>query len=163
MSTTNTSTFTITNAEYLASKIAADLKQMQALYGDPSDARIDNYVQELVVLLKGGYLESIDYGYKKNGAWVLALSYAVHAATGQFIDNNPGRVPPGRDVSSAAFGSFLRQSSKYLALSGAEQTAIKGSILITRGDADDPQTGLGGLLDRTYTSGGQQVNRKIIG
>jgi len=163
MSSTNTATFTVTNAEYLASKIAADLKQMQALYGDPSDTRIDNYVQELVVLLKGGYLESIDYGYKKNGAWVLALSYAVHTATGQFIDNNPGRVPPGREVSGAVFGSFLRQSGKYLALGPAEQAKITSSIVIARGDADDPQTGLGGIQDRTYSSGGQQVNRKIIG
>lgn len=36
MSTTTTSTFTLTNARYLASKIAADLRQLRSFYGRPS-------------------------------------------------------------------------------------------------------------------------------
>jgi hypothetical protein len=116
-----------------------------------------------VILLKGGYLASIDYGFRKNGVWVLALSYSVNPTTGQFIDNNPGRVPPGKDVSGASFWSYLRRSQKYFDLSTEELEKVNASITIKRGGADDPQTGLNGTQDKTYSSGGQQVNRKIIG
>ncbi len=44
-------TFTKTHAVYLASKVAADLKQMQLFYGKPSDESIEAYINEIVLLL----------------------------------------------------------------------------------------------------------------
>ena len=38
-------TFTRTHAVYLASKVAADLKQMQLFYGKPSDGNIEAYIE----------------------------------------------------------------------------------------------------------------------
>lgn len=48
---TNSTTFTRTNARLIASKIAADLRQMRLFYGKPSAERVDEYVDELVELL----------------------------------------------------------------------------------------------------------------
>lgn len=163
MSITNTTTFTVTNAEYLASKIAADLRQFTSFYDEPTEARIDEYVKELVILLKGKYISSIDYGYKKGGTWVLAVSYTVNTATGQLIDDNPGRIPPGKDISGATFGSYLRYSPNFTSLSVEGQNKIKESLPFQRGGAADPQDGLYGNDDKTYSSGGQLINRKIFG
>lgn len=162
MSSTYTSAFTVTHAEYLSSKIAADLRQIQSLYGSPSDIHINNYVQELIVLFKGGYLSSVDYGFQKNSAWVLAVSYQVSSVTGMLIDNSPGRVPPGKDITGATFYSYLRPSTKYNELSQTERQKVDDSITIKRSGAGDPQSGLMGIQDKTYSAGGQQVNRKII-
>lgn len=162
MSTINTSTFTVTHAEYLSSKIAADLKQIQAFYGDPDDARIDKYIQELIILLKGGYLLSVDYGFKKNDKWVLAVSYEVNQVTGTLIDNNPGKVPAGVDIQGARFGSYLRQSKKFEDLSEAEQNKINATLPFQRGGCDDPLSGLYGSHDKTYSAGNHEVKRKII-
>ena len=43
---TSTSSYTVTNARYLSSKVAADLRQLQRLYGAPSDAMIGEYLEE---------------------------------------------------------------------------------------------------------------------
>ena len=163
MSTTYSGTYTITNAQYLASKIAADLKQMQLFYGRPIDTEIDNFVQELVILLKDGYLESIDYGFKKeqSGSWILALSYAVNPLTGT-LDQNPGRIPPGSDITGASFYSFRRFSSKYANLLPTERQKIDALNPIKWSIGLDPLTGLFGTHDRSYSSGGQQIDRKII-
>jgi hypothetical protein len=161
MSSTYTATFTITNAQYLASKIAADLKQMQTFYGRPTDMEIDAYQQEMVILLKDSYLSSMDYGFQKDGSWVLALSYSVNPLTGS-IDQNPGRIPPGKDITGAQFYSYRRPSQKYWGLQDPERAKVESSNPVKREGADDPSTGLIGSADKSYSSGGQQVDRKII-
>jgi hypothetical protein len=39
--TTDTESFTLVHARYIASKVATDLKRFQRFYGSPSDAWID--------------------------------------------------------------------------------------------------------------------------
>ncbi len=79
---TNSGTYTITDAKYLGSKIAADLKQMQLLYGEPSDLEIEKYVSEFVILIRDGYIKNCSYGFKKNGVYVVGLSYEISNFTG---------------------------------------------------------------------------------
>jgi len=63
---TESRTFTETHARHMAAKVAADLKRIQRLYeGKPSDLAIANYEQELILLLKAGYLDEITYGYPR--------------------------------------------------------------------------------------------------
>jgi len=157
---TLTNTFTITNAKYLGSKIAADLYQMQQFYGSPSLAEINDYVDEAVTLMKDGYLKSVDYGFKKNGKWVFALSYEISAYG--TVDNNPGRVALGTNITGATWGSYLRTTDKFENLSIADQQRIKNSISIKRSGAPDPQTGTYGLYDKSYSSGSVDLNRKTI-
>lgn len=157
---TNTNTFTVTNAKYLASKIAADLYQMQQFYGKPSLAEIDDYVDEVVALMRDGYLHSVDYGFKKNGVWLFALSYEI--SSDGSVDDNPGRLALGADISGATWGSYLRTNSKFANLNLSERQKIKDSIAIKRNNADDPQIGTTSQYDRSYSSGNVDLNRKTI-
>ena len=53
--TTNESeTFSIIHARRIASRVATDLLRFQSFYGFPSDKSIDDYEEELAVLLKEG-------------------------------------------------------------------------------------------------------------
>lgn len=162
MSNTYTTTFTVTHAEYLASKVAADLRQLQSLYGRPYDNEIANYQQEIVLLIKEGFLSSVDYGFQKNSLWVVALSYEANIVTGTLIDNNPGRVPVGINITGTSWYSYLRKNYKFYSLSVIEQEAVEASITIKRSSASDPQSGLIGQYDRTYGANDRQLNRKVI-
>ena len=64
---TEAQTFTVTHARHMAAKVAADLKRMQRLYGEPSDADIQEYEAEVITLLKDGYLGAVWYGFRRNG------------------------------------------------------------------------------------------------
>ena len=59
--------FTIVHARYIASKVATDLRRFQRFYTAPSDALIANYEAELVALLKHDVVESVIYGFKRDG------------------------------------------------------------------------------------------------
>jgi hypothetical protein len=135
---------------------------MQSLYGRPLDNEIADYQQEIILLLKEGLLTSVDYGFQKNGTWILALSYEANNISGILIDNNPGRVPIGINITGASWYSYLRKNSQYYSLSQAERDAIDGRITIKRSSATDPQTGLSGQYDKIYGASSQQLNRKVI-
>ena len=63
-------TFTVTHARHMAAKVATDLKRLQRLYGGPSDASIADFENEVIELLKAGYLGTVTYGYRKDGSWI---------------------------------------------------------------------------------------------
>ena len=68
---TTSETFTVTHARHLAAKVATDLKRVQRLYaGGPSDTSIASYEAEAVALLKAAYLDTVTYGFKRNGSWI---------------------------------------------------------------------------------------------
>jgi hypothetical protein len=159
-----TEAFTITHAKHLASKVATDLKRMQRFYGDPSDASIVQFEEELIELLKANCLSEVTYGYKKNNNWIEpALRYTPKDLYGMGNDDDPGRVPPGMDVSNASFYSFLTYNSNWDNLSATEQAAIKAKFSLERGTASAP-TVLNGFFvdDKTYTSGGRSLGRATI-
>ena len=72
---TTSSTFTKTNVEYVASKVVADLRGLKAYYGEPDEDKIWDFYEELVELLAGGYVTSVEYGFKRNGQRVVSLYY----------------------------------------------------------------------------------------
>lgn len=160
--TTINTTFTKTHAEHIASKIAADLRQLQGFYGSPSEQKINDYIQELVILLSDGYLKSIDYGFQKDGEWVLVLSYEIYESSGTLKDDNTGRVPIGINTTGASWYSYLRKSSKFENLSFSEQEKIESSINIKRSGASDPSIGLFSSHDKTYSSSGVGADRKVF-
>ncbi len=109
------STFTVTHARHMASKVATDLKRMQRFYGSPSDADIASYEVEVVELIKAGYLGAVTYGYKKDGKWIEpTLRYTTRElAGGAANDDDPGRIRPGADIGGAAFHSYLTYSATW--------------------------------------------------
>lgn len=160
----NTQTFSVTNAKYMASKVAADLKRMQRLYGSPSDAKIAQFEEEITQLLKGGYLDRVMYGFKRDGSWIEpTLRYTARdLAGGSANDDDPGKIRPGADVAGASFYSYLVYSSAWDALTSDQRQSFKNSISIKRGTAEEP--GVNGYFssDRMYSSGGRALDRSTV-
>jgi Bacterial HORMA domain family 1 len=156
--------FTRTHARYLASKVAADLRQMQLFYGRPGDAEIADYIEELTELLVGGFLASVDYGFRRYNGWVVALSYSVRSDGTLTADDRAGRVPVGADITGASWYSYLRYSAQWGSLTQSERERIKNSIPVGRGGADEPQIGSGNIWveDKVYTSSGTSFTRRTL-
>ncbi|MBG6118165.1 MULTISPECIES: hypothetical protein [unclassified Sphingobium] len=156
--------FTITHARHMAAKVAADLKRMQRHYGKPSDADIATYEEEVVQLLKAGYLGTVSYGYKRDGNWIEpTLRYMAKDLLGMSgTDDDPGKIKPWADISGASFYSFLTYSPAWDALTSTQQDAFKKSLPFYRGGASEP--GISGYLeqDRTYSAGGHALGRSSV-
>ena len=162
MSTTfsYTNTFTLTNARYLSSKIAGDLRQMQLFYGQPSDDIIAAYVEEATLLMHGGFLKEVTYGYRRNDEWVFALKYEA-AGNGLHGDDRSGRVRPGIDITGASWGSFMTYSAEYDALSENDRQKLHSTLPIARSEGGEPRTRFSSY-DKAYTSGGYSIRRRMI-
>ncbi len=157
---TYSSTFTRTNAEYLASKVAADLKQIQCFYNLPSDYKIIQYIEEIVILLLSGCLKSIKYGFKRNGFWVVFVEYKAQFGNIRPNDDNPGRIYPGANIENAEWTSFLDVSHAHLSVQ--EKIQITQALPFQRSEGVEPRLGSGNLRsDRYYSSGDGALQRKV--
>src|SRR5438128_1094073 len=96
-SVTETTTFTVTHARHMASKLSADLKRMQRFYSYPTDSAIAQYETEVIELLKAGYFGTLTVGFLRNGQWIEpTLRYTSRDLAGMAVnDDDPGRVLPG--------------------------------------------------------------------
>lgn len=160
---TMTSTITRTDARYVTSKVAADLRQFQIFYGPPSDSEIADYVEELTELLSGRYLDYIEYGFRRDNAWVVSARYIARWDGGLDADERPGRIPVGADIRSATWGSYLVTNGAWSALPLAARQQIEARIPIKRGHAKVPGYGAGiWVEDRTYGRNGVSVARKVF-
>lgn len=163
MSYSNTfnKTFSSADAKNLAAKVATDLKRMQRFYNQPSDSRISDFEAEIVKLLKDGYLGTITFGFKKYGDWIEpTIRYTAKDLTDDSgVDDDPGRIKPGADVSGASFYSYLTYTTAWYNLSTEERNEYENNLPIRRTGAAEP--GVNGYLsqDKTYTSGSKSLNR----
>lgn len=157
---TRSNSFTITHARYLASKIAADMHLCAVYYGQPSEAAIRNYAEELAQYLNEGYLESYEFGYKKNGVRVVTWRYTVDVYGNITTDDRPGKIPPYVDISGATFFNLLTQNSAFFSLSSYQQSSFRSGLTVQRTDGYPPLDGAGyWTSDRNYYSGGCGVGR----
>ena len=159
-----TISFTLTHAKYLASKVATDLKRMQRFYGSPSDARIEQFESETTELMKAGYLDTVTYGFRRDGNWIEpALRYTARDLSDPAInDDDPGRVRAGLDIVRASFYSYLTYSNSWNGLSIAQQDAFKMTLPFQRTGANEP--GVSGYMvsDLNYSSGGRALSRATL-
>jgi len=156
--------FTLTHAKHMAAKVAADLKRIQRLYGEPSDEWISNYEQEAVALLKAGYLGTLTLGFHKDGEWIEpTLRYTARdLVNSSATDDDPGRIRGSANVTGANFYSYLTYSEAWDKLTSDERNAFKQSLPFFRSGASEP--GVNGHLveDRTYSSGGRALSRSSV-
>ena len=89
---THSATFTVTHARHLASKIAADLNACSRLHGRPAISSVESYNEELVELLRYGYLSQYEFGFKRNEMRVLSWLYEVDASGNISSDDRAGRL-----------------------------------------------------------------------
>jgi len=160
----DTTTFTITHARHMGAKVVTDLKRMQRFYGDPSDSLIKAFEEEIIALLKAGYLETVTYGFRCNGNWIEpTLRYTAQELAGLSAgDDDPGRIRPGSDINNAFFYSYLIRNSNWWNLLPVDREAFESQLSLHRGSADEP--GVIGYFssDRTYSSGGRALNRASV-
>jgi hypothetical protein len=161
---TTTETWSRTHARYVAGKVAADLRQMQQEYGQPTDAAINDYLLELTVLLASGFVKEVSYGYRRDGAWVVALKYTADMYGNLSTDDRSGRIPRGVNVGGAVFHSFLTFSSKWDALSQSNRESIERELPYTRSSGVEPVIRIGAWsYDKTYSAAGCGLRRAAIG
>ena len=161
---TNERTFTVTNAKYIASKVAADLKRIQRFYYFPSDEQILSYESELVEFLKCGFLDTVTYGFQRNGNWIEpTLTYKAKDLYGLTSgDDDPGSIKPGANVSGAAFHSYLTYSILWSSKSETEREAFRKNLPFQRVGAPEPSVKGYLLNDRTYSSGDRALSRSSV-
>jgi hypothetical protein len=160
---TTTETWSRAHARVVAGKVAADLRQMQQEYGNPTDAWIELYLQELTLLLAGGYVRDVTYGYRRDGVWVAALKYVADMNGNLTVDDRSGRVPRGADTNGASWGSYMSYSSKWDSLTPAQKATIQAERPFPRSGADEPNAPGGWSRDKTYSAAGCGLTRSTFG
>lgn len=154
-------TFSITHARHIASRLAGDMRLMNAYYDYPSLSSIEDYLEEIAQLLAKGYLATFEIGFKRYGRRVFSLHYEV-LADGTLSDSRSGGVPAGHDVTGADYLNYLTYSEKWWEPSDAERAAFKASLPIQRTHGPEPVDGDGYWVsgNRSYASGGAGVRRR---
>jgi len=134
MTRTVSESFTLTQAKYLASKVTADMRRCQQLYGYPSDTRINNLGTELAILLRDGYVNTFEFGFVRTAddERVLTWRYSVDSAGNLQSNDRPGRIIAGVNIAGATLKSYLVKSSAWYKLTSAQQAAIEAVLPIER-------------------------------
>lgn len=141
--------FTITDARHVGAKVGADLRLLANYYGKPALDSIDAYTEEIAVLLRDGYLDTVDFGFRQHAtnAWKLRLRYTATLG-GHLIDDRPGSFPATVVMAGLPFYSFLTYSTKFSLLSTSQQAAVTGPLPVQRSTGTEPTASTG-----TFTSG----------
>ena len=160
----SSTTFTLTHAKHMAAKVATDLLRMQRFYGRPYDSEINEHEAEVTALLRAGYLGTVTYGFKRGDNWIEpTIRYTARDLMGAVaVDDDPGKIRPGKDVSGASFHSYLTYSAAWDALSDGEKARFEGSLPFSRTTASEP--GVSGYFssDKTYSAGGHALDRTTV-
>lgn len=143
-SLTRSASFTITEARHIGAKVGADLRLLHNLYGRPALERIADFAEEVALLLKDGYLGTVDYGFRDTGAdsWRLRLRYRATTG-GQLVDSRLGSFPRSAEVDGYPFYSYMSYSPKFHLLADSEQHEVKEKLPFYRVGADEPTANFG--------------------
>jgi hypothetical protein len=159
---TTTNTFSITNARHMSAKVSADLRRIQRFYGQPSLQMIAAYEEELAQLLKNGYLDTVTFGFKRDGKWIEPTICYTASELSSGVDDSPGTINANADVSNASFYSYLIYSDKYNSLPQQEIDNFKKLLPIQRVSAAEPNVSGYYETDKTYSSGDRSLSRKTL-
>ena len=159
---TTTSPFTKTQAISLASKVAADLRQMQLFYGEPSDEDIEKYIEELVILLVNRCLKMVEYGFRRGSNWVVVARYTMRFDGFSIVDDRSGRIPANADVNGAWWLSYLEYNDYWSTLSEEQRQQVRRLLPFQRTPGNEPGIGPGGwTIDRTYSKNSVSLTRGV--
>jgi len=137
-SATQTETFTIADARYLASRIKIGLTYLRLYCGGISEQYVENLTLEAAILLRAGLLEKVIYGYKKDGEVKYALIYTVNNL-GQIeaANDNPSSLDMPPYLGDATFFTFLTRRYNP-GLTQADRDAVERLLPIHRGTGTEP-------------------------
>ncbi len=159
-STTNT--FTRTHAEYVASKVAADLHRMKGFYGRPLVNQISDYYNELIEYLMHDYLSSIEYGFQRNNYRIVSLKYTVSFG-GALIDSHAGGIYARANVNGASWFSTLIHKPEYDRLGVLSLQNFHNKLPFVRSRGQGPSDGQGcWAMERSYSQDGRGIQRLVF-
>ena len=158
-----TGTFSVTDAKYIASKVKTDLMRFHRYYyrshNAPEILHIENLNEEFELLLFYNLLHEIEYGFKKNGVWEKALKYSSRQSGVMDGNDVPGGIGPTPISADARFSSFLVYNERSYTCE-EDMRRFRSRSPITRG------TGIRSVgnwdQQRSYSSGGRGVLRSGI-
>ncbi|MFD0022809.1 hypothetical protein [Streptomyces sp. NPDC058382] len=155
--------FTITDARYVGGRVAADLRLLYNLYGEPSHERIEQFAEEVALLLRDGYLDTVDYGFRDTAtnAWKFRLRYKATVG-GQLVDSRPGSFPDPVDLTGYTFHSFLDYSADFWLLSSPQRAGVKEALPVSRTTGTAPSATAGtSSAGHGYARNGAGVSRDV--
>jgi hypothetical protein len=157
------SSFTITDARYVGGRVGADLRLLHNLYGKPALDSIEDFAEEVAILLNRGFLDTVDYGFRDTGtnAWKFRLRYEA-AVGGQLTDSRPGSFPDPVDLTGYGFYSFLTYRSAFWLLTSSEQAGVKDVLPVSRTTGTVPSALAGTTTaGHGYARNGSGVSRDV--
>lgn len=162
--TTASTTFTLLHAKQLASRVSADMKRCQQLYGYPStDAEINDFATELAHLLNGGYVSEYEFGFKREGKRIISCHYRVKDGDLAASNDRPGGIQSGVDITGAVSFNFLTTTSKWAYLPEEEKNKVRAILPINRTAGHPPADGLGYWQeDKQYSAAGTLLTRRVF-
>lgn len=155
--------FTITDARYVGGRVGADLRLLYNLYGEPPFKMIDDFAEEVALLLRDGYLDTVDYGFADaaDNTWKLCLRYKATVG-GQLTDSRPGSFPDPVDLTGYGFHSSLTYSLAFWHLTSSQQAGIKETLPISRVTRTAPSALAGtSTTGHGYARNGAGVSRDV--
>lgn len=162
---TYTDSFTETHAAHLAGRVTTDLRHSFLAYGSPSESMLEQFLQELKVLLSNHYVSKYHFGFENSAGVIWGLKYVFNQHGDLTAESDvAGGVPHGHNVSGANFFNHMEHSANWYALSSAEQAAIEASLPFVRGVGVLPGAGTTVWAeDRTFNAGGIGAQRFVAG
>jgi hypothetical protein len=161
-SITESESFTVAHARLIASKVATDLKRFQRFYGSPSDEWVDKYETELILLLKQDAVETVFYGFKRDGMWTEAsVRYRALPGGVLAVDDDPGKIRPNLDIAGASFTSFLEYRFNNLRSGDLDTIAAECGFARFTGSAPLLEAGRW-ADDLNYVAGGRGLGRAVV-
>ena len=154
-------TFTITNAEYIASKVKTDLMRLCRYYNTPTLEEIEKYHTEMILLQMFNFLDEIMYGFSLDETWVKALKYTARQGGVVTADEDPGGIHYSPLPPQAKFSSLLRYNDHWRRES---QLNNKRIFLQKTPIIREPGNNYSGnwVQQRAYSSGGRGILRSGI-
>lgn len=161
-SLTRTTTFTLTSARYITSKVVADLRRMKYYYGRPPESKIDDYYKELSMMLAHGFVKAVEYGFERNDNRIVSLHYTV-LFDGTLIDGRAGRVYSRADTTEANWFSYMWYSDRWLNLIPEQRENFRNQLPIRRTSGSEPGREYGyWVQDRSYSCDGGGTQRRTF-
>jgi len=161
---TQTRSFTITEARYVASKIATDLNLLNSYYSKPSIENASMYAEEVALFVAKKYLNSVEFGFERNGQVIFSLKYTARSDGTLTTDDRPGRIPANLNMTGVTFYTYLRPSALYHNLTTAEKDAFDKTLPFQRASGKEPVLQSNGYWERThsYSKNGEGVEREVF-
>ena len=130
-------------------------------YGEPTQNAVDDYNRELTELLRYGYIDQYEFGFKKAGMRALSWRYTVDASGNLDGDDRAGKLLPSADIAGCVYFNTIWRSAKWQALTEDQRDKFDEGVPITRTPAEALIDGSGywTSTEKSYSAGGTGVTR----